>query len=324
MSNNCPPLRLPIQIQTSCAPNNDCSCESNPTSCYESDLCSINTSVVNQETYQNNCYKIVDQTPILEIAYLSNVRNICNSDLTVILNPICLNWCDFLLLFYQTNGVFFVSPSNLFSCATSFHAQTYENTTNKCIKFNLAQQVRLAWSTRCETSVDNIPPKTNLLLNKDAFYIRSLLNSTSTVALTLDQAISTLLSSGEIAPGDSTTSALVKFVVNYKYCFQPLNVCVTVKFTYATKIPCYKNVNQCDDWCPPYSSDSGCRSCLDTRDEVNEVAKFMNNIKQVFPPEKGNVDFDITSNNGDGDSIQDATNNDMDAKTFITTESSTW
>ena len=277
MSDKCSPIHLPIQIEASCNnSSNSCGCGPKQTSsCYKEPLCVIEEQTSVQGTYNNECFKRIQTYPSLQIAYLSNVRNQCNSDLSIVLNPICINWCDFLLLFYpNATGVFNISQSNNNSCAVIFNAQTYENTTNKNIKFNLGQLVKQAWSEKCETSIDNIPPNLNLLLNKDTFSVRSILQSASSSTLTLNQAFETLISNNEIVPADSTSSATVRFVVQYKYCFKPLNVCVLVNFVYITKIPCYKNTSICDDWCPKYSKDTHCRSCLDTTDEDASIEKF--------------------------------------------------
>jgi len=231
MTDQCPPLRLPIHVETSCGPcvpKNHCEC--NPKSICDT-ICTINTPFSSQSSYQNTCNTTIQQKPTLDIAFLSNVRSDCNADLSIILNPTTLSWCDFLTLFYRANNVFSVNPTNANSCAVSFTNQTYQNTTSESLRFNLAQQVRIAWATKCETTVDNISPKTNIILNKETFGIRSLLNASSAVSLTLDQAIETLLANGEIAVGDSTTSASVRFVVQYKYCFKPLNICVLVNVT---------------------------------------------------------------------------------------------
>jgi hypothetical protein len=198
--------------------------------------------------------------------------------------------------------VFSVNPTNQLACAISFLNQTYENTTSEKLRFNLAQQVRIAWATKCETTVDNISPKINILLNKETFGVRSLINSSSAVSLTLDQAISTLLANGEIAPGDSTDKASVRFVVQYKYCFKPLNICVLVNFVFITDIPCYKNTNFCDGWCPPYSNDTRCRPCDALTGETEDIIKFLsNNLKK-----------------GDSESVVDDASelNDMDSVTL--------
>jgi len=260
MADKCPPLRLPIHVETSCGPpcglKHDCGCEIK-SNCDTN--CTINNPFASQSSFQNRCDNKVKQTPSIQIAYLSNVRTECEPDISISLNPSKLNWCDFLTLFYRSRNAFNINPINQNICAISFNNR-YENTTNECLRFNLAQQVRAAWATKCETTVSNIPPKINILLNKETLGVRSLINAVSSVSLTLDQAIETLLSNGDIEPGNSTTSASVNFIVQYKYCFKPLNICVLVNFIFVTHIPCYKNTNLCDEWCPPYSNDKHCRS----------------------------------------------------------------
>ncbi len=278
MADKCPLVRVPIHSESSCGSKNDCQC--NMSSNCDSN-CSITTTASSQNSYQNKCNDKIQQRPTLSIAYLSNNRSECEPDLNISLNPTILNWCDFLSLFYRANNVFSVNPTNQNSCAISFLNQTYENTTSEALKFNLAQQIRIAWASKCETTVDNLPAKINILLNKDTFGIRSLINTSSSVALTLDQAIETLLVNGEIAPGDSTTSASVSFVVQYKYSFKPLNASVLVNFVFITSIPCYKNTNFCDDWCPPYSNDKHCRNCPGLTDETTDILNYLNkNIKK--------------------------------------------
>jgi hypothetical protein len=315
MTDKCPPLRLPIHIEPSCGyscgngckPKHDTNCET---------ACSINTVLSSQSSYQNTCKDNIEQIPSIDIAYLSNVRDNCDADASIVLNPTTLNWCDFLTLFYRANNVFSINPSNSNFCAINFVNQTFTNTTSQTLKLNLAQQIRTAWATKCETTVDNISPKTNIMLNKETFGIKSLLNASSAISLTLDQAIETLLSNGEISVGDSTTSASVRFVVQYKYCFKPLNVCVVVNFVFLTNIPCYKNTNFCNDWCPPYSNDNNCRNCPDLAGETKDIASYLNNFKH---------ESDDVSEFNDNESVNLKDIHKMiDDQTQITLDSSNW
>ena len=324
MSDTCNPIRLPIQIETSCGSKCDCKGDNNSTS---DNSCIINTVISSQSSYQNTCEESIQQVPTIDIAYLSNVRENFESSLSVVLNPTKLTWCDFLTLFYRANNVFSVNPTNQNSCAINFLNQTFSNTTSQNLKLNLAQQIRTAWATKCETTVDNIPPKTNILLNKETFGVRSLINSVSSVSLTLDQAIETLIANGEIAPADSTNSALVRFVVQYKYFFRPLNTGVVVSFIFLTNIPCYKNINFCDDWCPPYSNDKNCRNgCPGITDENKDIMEYLNNNFKSYKDngykDNGSInddasdDFDLESVN-----VKDKVD---DNKTQISLESSKW
>lgn len=307
-SDNCPPIRLPIHIETSCGNRCDNTCDSKCGT-----VCTINTAQSSQGSFQNTCTDIIQQVPTIDIAFLSNVRDNCDADSVISLNPITVNWCDFLALFYRANNVFSVNPSNANFCAINFATQTYTNTTSEHLSFNLAQQTRIAWANKCETTINNIPPKTNILLTKDTFSVRSLLTASSSVSLTLDNAIEALLIGGEIAPGDATTSALVKFVIQYKYCFKPLNTCVLVNFSFLTNIPCYKNTNFCDDWCPPYSSDKKCRHCPDLTGETKNIMSYLNG--------------DDMSEFNDNDSVNNnlkEINKIIDDQTHVSLDSSRW
>lgn len=313
MSDKCPPISLPIHIEPSCGSR--CDCKNTTSNC--GTVCTINSVESSQGSFQNTCTDAIQQVPTIDIAFLSNTKENCPSDLSIFLNTTTLSWCDFLTLFYRANNVFSINPANANFCAINFTGQTFTNTTSQTLKLNLAQQIRIAWATKCETTVDNIPPKTNILLNKETFGIRSLLNTSSAVSLTLDQAIETLLSNGEIAPGDATTSATVKFVVQYKYCFKPLNTCVTVNFSFLTNIPCYKNTNFCDDWCPPYSTDKNCRNCPDLTGETKNIMEYLNNFKN---------DADDVSEFNDTDSVNNLKeiNRIIDDQTHISLDSSKW
>lgn len=311
MGDKCPPLRLPIHVETSCS-TKSCDCDkSHNASCDPN--CEIDTSVSFQGTFQNNC-KEIQQSAALVIASLSNLRKeVCQPDISVTLNTISLNWCDFLLLFYRANNSFSILPTSATSCAINFAGQTYQDTTSQTLRLNLAQLIRQAWANQCESSINKIPSKTGILLNKETSYVRSLLSANSTIALSLDQAISTLLNNGEIAPADSTSSATVNFIVEYIYYFKPLNVSVQINFVYKTNIPCYKNLNYCDNWCPPYSKEYNCRTCTHSDHKTYDF----DDVKHSYDCES-NVD-ESCSHNDDISGVMT-----HDDKTFVTMASSQW
>jgi hypothetical protein len=221
-----------------------------------------------QGVYLNRCVKTITQVPIIDLAYLSNTaKNIESADVVLNLNPVCLSWCDFLNSFFTSqSGAFWINPSNRNSCAVLFNSQSYETTQNKAIHLNLADLVRKTWATKNSKLATSIPIKSGLILNKDLFFIKGLGNSAMSVGLGLDQAISTLLTNKDIAPGDLDSSATVKFVISYAYYFEELDTSALLNFVYITKIPCYKNVNDCDSFCA-YSKDESCRPCLDFKDD---------------------------------------------------------
>jgi hypothetical protein len=283
--------------------------------------CTINSTINTQGTYQNSANASVEEIASLVIAYLSNIQNNnTQADFELTLNPICLSWCDFLLLFYRVNA-FSILPSAANSSAITFASQTFENTTSPCVKLNLAQFIKTSWADKCGTIIDNIPSKSSILLNKEVFFTKSLLNSNSAIALSLDQAINTLLINGEIAPADSTSSANVRFIVQYNYTFAPLNTTVQINFVYKTNIPCYKNLNICDSWCPAYSQDISCRSCGDLNLPMNQhidplAINPLADMKYAFDNESVS---DTISQSG-----FDSVNELKDDKTIISVDSSKW
>jgi hypothetical protein len=319
-SNNCPPLKLPIHIETSCGGSN----YSKYSECSSSNGCTIDSTLTFQGKYQNECCKDFEKFSSLTVAYLSNERNCdCEPDTSITLDPICIDWCDFLVLFYRINNSFSILPSATNSCLVSFFGRTYENTTSQNVKFNLSSFVRTTWAQKCETTVSNIPIRTSVLLNRDVSFINSLADAKSAITLSLDQAIETLIANGEITPADSTQSAKVAFIVDYKYVFKPLNTAVLVKFAYVTKIPCYKNINFCDTWCPPYSRDT-CNTCPDLKaSSQDDILKYLS--KNNYETESTTGFSDNTSLHEEdtiGDDLKDF--NKDDDKTFISVDSSKW
>ena len=291
MGDSCPPLRLPIHVETSCSTTQSCGgCKPPPVdNC--STNCVVDTAINFQGSYQNRCCPTIGEpTAVVTIAYLSNVRNDeCQPDFAVTLNTVCLEWCEFIRLFYRANNSFSILPIAGNTCAINFAGQTYENTTNQKLHLNIAQLTRQAWANKCQTTVDKVPPKTNIILNRDSSYIKSLLVSSTAITLSLDEAIETLLNNGEIAPADSTSSAVAQFGIQYNYTFQPLNVTTQINFVYKTKIPCYRNVNFCEEWCPPYSysKDYNCRTCQNLKADVNVYENY-DKLKENFESELQN------------------------------------
>ena len=245
--------------------------------------CEQNSTINFQGSYHNDCCSNVVPQAGIVIAQLSNNKSFCQPDIAVTLNPICLSWCDFLLLFYRANNTFSILPSGAGSCAVAFAGQTYEDTTNQYLRLNLAQLIRQAWVNKCQGTVTNIPTRTNLVLNKQTSYIKSLLQTDFTISLSLDQAMSALINSNEIAPADIGTSAKVAFTIEYLYYFEPLGVAAQINFIYVTNIPCYKNLSYCDNWCPSYSPVIGhtCAPCSST-DATKQVQLNFDNDNDNF------------------------------------------
>lgn len=188
--------------------------------------------------------------PVVDLAYLSNVSIIKGEeeeeDVSINLNPICLEWCDFITLFFREPGGVFGITSNSPSLVLTLLNQTYETTHNKNVRFSLPAQIRKAWYKKYSKNVKSIPTHVNILLNRVGFLTKSLTSvKECCVGLSIDEAINALLNNVEISPSTSTATATVKFTISYKVYFEPLNTSVLVNFAYITKIPGYQNCTEC-------------------------------------------------------------------------------
>jgi hypothetical protein len=217
----------------------------------------LSDSYNDQGIFHDDGEKRVNQVPTVELAFFSNKYENKQIDEVVNLNAIHLNWCDFTTLFFAPSAkAFYISPTNSLNKAISFYNQTYETTQNANVTFNLADQIKKTWSKKTSKPESLIPPETNIQLSRQGFLTKTLRSiKGKVVALSLDEALNTLLSNDLIVPADSDSSATVRFVISYADTFEPLDTTVMVNFSYRTKIPCYKNVNECESFCP-YSKDT--------------------------------------------------------------------
>ena len=276
---------------------NVCHCKNEP-----NPACKIEPFILNQGPHNGHTHKRIDNIPSLELALMSNEFCDAEPDSVIMLNPVLLSWCDFLTLFFNSSRNFVVNTSNVFNSCVFFSSQTYENV-SKCMKYNLAEQIRSTWARKCGTSIANIPIKKSITLNKDTFLIKSLASSCSLTALSLDEALETLLNNNQIAHGCYNTEAVVQFVVSYKYYFKPLDTCVQANFLYLTKIPCFKNVTDCGGECPPYyyyyyyyySDECRSRSHIDVSNEddtlsyIKDANFFMDENVSILSSENDNT-----------------------------------
>jgi hypothetical protein len=60
----------------------------------------------------------------------------------------------------------------------------------------------------------------------------------------------------------------VRFIVSYADTFAPLDTTIMVNFIYKTKIPCFKNVNDCESFCPYSKEPKPCRIDFDETSTV--------------------------------------------------------
>jgi len=213
-----------------------------------------------QGYFRNITTSQITSYPALNLAILSNDCGEKTPDVEISLNPIYLSWNHFSTLFFKPpSGAFYISPANTNVGAISFVSQTYETTYNKNVTFSLSDQVRKAWSKKFSKPETAISPKTNIELERQTFLTKSLGSVYGDfVGLSYDEALSSLLNDGSIVIGDSDTSAIVKFLINYQYYYKPLDIVLLTTFTYVTSIPCYKNTF-------PFSDDCGCPYSNDTK-----------------------------------------------------------
>jgi hypothetical protein len=202
-----------------------------------------------QGAYVNQPTKTIVNIPVVDLAYLSNLDNITEStsyDVAINLNPITLSWSDFVKLFFKPAGdAFFISSVNNNAYPISFYQQTYQSTQNSKIRFDLADQIMKAWSKKNNKSEGSIPSYYKIMLNRSGFLTKSLGSVKGTVmGLSLDEALSSLLSVNDIKKTNNNSFATVNFKVSYNDYYQPLNTSVLVIFNYTTHIPGYENVNQ--------------------------------------------------------------------------------
>jgi hypothetical protein len=219
---------------------------------------------------KNNPSIDITLIPVVDLAYLSNVPIIDgaeedDSDVIINLNPICLEWCDFITLFFRAPGGVFGITSNSTSLALTLLNQTYETTHDKYVRFSLPAQIRKAWSKKHSKNETSIPPHVNILLNRVGFLTKSLTSvKECCVGLSIDEAINTLLNNVEIIPSAATSTATVKFTISYKVYFEPLNTSVLVNFAYITNMPCYRNCTAC--FIQGYTDSNDYKNIYDTDD----------------------------------------------------------
>jgi hypothetical protein len=235
-----------------------------------------------QGTFLDKGVHVVDQIPDLNLAFLSNKFVSSQIDEVINLNPICLNWCDFTNLFFTPGSrAFYISPSNVLNKAISFYNQTYETTQSPTVVYTLAEQIKKTWSKKTSKPESLIPPEINIQLTREGFLTKTLRNVTGkVVALSLDEALNALLSSNSIVPADSESTATVRFIISYADTFEPLDTTVMVNFIYKTKIPCFKNVNDCEGFCPYSKEVKPCR--IDFDETATVVSETISEDKSMI------------------------------------------
>jgi len=213
---------------------------------------------IDQSSYHNEGTGI-SKIANLDLAFLSNTRDFYDPDVMIKFNPVSLTWSDFLNLFFPTPGEgFFINPDNTSSKAILFNNQTYESTNTNSMHFNINEQLIKGWTKKYGKPANIISPQMNILLSRFSFLFKSPASvKTYLVALSLDEAISTLIATNQIIPGDLEDSVLVKFNVTTHICCPFLKVALAVTAPYITPVPGYRSVNNLNrDYKNYYSGDT--------------------------------------------------------------------
>ena len=149
-----------------------------------------------------------------------------------------------MLFFRAPSGSFYINTSNSNVSAISFFDQTYETTQNKKVNFSLYDQIFKAWSKKNNKPTSSIPISHRIQLERETFLNKNLSSTTAfQLGLSLDEVISSLLGKKQIEQSnDHDSSATVKLNITYRNFFCPLDIAISVVFTYITNIPGYKNV----------------------------------------------------------------------------------
>jgi len=185
--------------------------------------------------------------------------NLTNSSLNkLILNPYGVNPVDgsncnangvmemsnFLNLFYATNAGFFnINQSNLNNPAIILMNQTYTSTNSDSIPFSLYQVLLKAYSTNTGITVNDMDPRIIMLLQKETFVAQSLASiKGTTIALSWDEVINSLIRSGVIIPSGSIINksySKVPLSLTLKYHSFVLDLDLDIRFTYIVNIQGY-------------------------------------------------------------------------------------
>ena len=256
---------------------------------------------VDQGYYNNKGTSAVSQVPAIDLAYLSNVTVSPDPDAIIVLNPICLTFCDFLILFFRSPSlVFYISPSNDTSSAITFNDQVYESTQSKCVQFALYYQIKKAWAKKNNKSEALIPANISIQASRAGFLTKSLGSFTEVVmGLSFDEVISALIENKQIQVGDFEDKATVKFIVTVNEYFAPLETTLQVQFVYVVQIPCFKNINECDGFCNYYSNErTECRKCFEDSDLNFENLQVLGTATKAADPV-----VDLNANAQDDDSF---------------------
>jgi hypothetical protein len=168
-------------------------------------------------------------------------------------NPLDASNCDasgnmsmqkFLNLFYPTNSGFFsINATNAANPAVILTSQTYTSSNSNTIKFSLFQYLLKAYCGNKGISYNDIDPRIIMLLHKETFVYQSLATvKGTTIALSWDELINTLIRSGLMDPSGSITNSknvVTPLSLVFKYHSFVLDMDLSITFKYSVNLTGY-------------------------------------------------------------------------------------
>jgi hypothetical protein len=253
--------------------------------------------------YKNKTTSVVPNIPRLSLASVSNVSGGNAADVEITLNPKHLTWSDFNILFFNMqSGNFNINNASLDLSPISLLSQNYTTTNSNNVPFYLAEQVMKVWAKKHNLPISAISSKNKISLTRECFLAKSLASiNGEIVALSLDEAMSSLLSSGEIKIGDLDSYATVAFTIDFLYYSDALDVTVLTTFVYSTSIPGYRNSSKTSlESSLSYSNDMKQvdRTGIELNDNLSEFSDFETKIyNNNFKENNDLEEYSIVSNN---------------------------
>ena len=222
--------------------------------------------------YNSKPSNVINHVPHINIAYISNVKEHSFHTTSYHFNPIEMNFADFKSCFYPAPlNHFCINKTNMHSQVLSFQ-QTYSDTTNPNKLFNIDYALRHAWSEHHQLPIKSIPVQKQIGLTKHSGLIKGLGNIRSGVHtnLSFDEAVNSLIQSGDIKPCDISSCANIAFEITVNYCYAPLEIALELNFVYYVCVPGFINKGETNH---VYSNDNTPpRKRFDFKIEDDEVS----------------------------------------------------
>lgn len=202
-----------------------------------------NGILVKPQNYFNDKPTVqISHIPVVDLAYISNNSESQTPVTNYVFNTMQLSYADFTTCFFDSIlKNFNISSTNAEVQALSLQ-QLYIDTTNNHQKFNLNNAVLYAWAEKNNSTISSLSVKEKITLNKNTLMTRSIGSFMEVqTALSWNEAIQTLLESGEIIVAKGDVCAVIDFKIMVQYIYIPLNVSINMQYTYRVNVPGYAN-----------------------------------------------------------------------------------